>query len=126
MDDLQVSTGQKRAGYGQLVFEAHSQPIMVSMVLLVFMVRAGNRKSVMIMGKNHQQETSSPGRLPPSSAEDPENSSKTIPDYEEVDLLQIEPTDVRLTENAAYGEFHQIEPTDIHLTENAAYGESNT
>ena len=42
------------------------------------------------------------GQFPPSSAEEPENSSKTEAVYEEVDLHQVKPTDIQLTENAAY------------------------
>ena len=48
------------------------------------------------------------GQLPPSSAEEPESSSKTEAVYEEIDLHQVKPTDIQLTENAAYGELYNI------------------
>ena len=58
----------------------------------------------MCVSKRRLKTAADTGQLPPSSAEEPENSSKTAAVYEEVDLHQVKPTDTQLTENAAYGE----------------------
>ena len=84
-----------------------SVPIAVSVVVCLFVgaltfvagVFAG-----MCVSKRRLKTAADTGQLPPSSAEEPENSIKTAAVYEEVDLHQVKPTDIQLTENAAYGE----------------------
>ena len=82
-----------------------SVPIAVSVVVLIFlsalMFVAG-----LFAGLCFSKRRFKTGQFPPSSAEEAENSSKAAAAvYEEVDLHQLKPTDIQLTENAAYGEF---------------------
>ena len=58
----------------------------------------------MCVSKKRLKTAADTGQLPPSSAEEPENSSKTAAVYEEVDLHQVRAKDMQLTENTAYGE----------------------
>ena len=67
---------------------------------------AGLLCSGMCISKRRFKTAADTGQLPPpSSVEVSENSSKTAAVYEEIDLHQVKPTDIQLTENAAYGEF---------------------
>ena len=59
-----------------------------------------------LYGEKQRKTAAIPGQLPPSSAAEPENSTKEEHVYEEVDLHKVKgvkPTDIQLTENAAYG-----------------------
>ena len=78
-------------------------PVVVSLFIVTF--AAGVFAGVCV-SKRRLKTAADTGQLPPSSAEEPENSSKTAAVYEEVDLHQVKPTDIQLTENAAYGELY--------------------
>ena len=85
-----------------------SVPIAVSVVvslLIGALTFVAGLSAGMCVSKRRFKTAADTGQLPPSSAEEAENSITTAAVYEEVDLHQVKPTDLQLTENAAYGEF---------------------
>ena len=82
-----------------------SVPIAVSVLvslLIAALTFVAGLFSGMCVSKRRFKTAADTGQLPPSSAEEPENSSKTAAVYEEVDLHQVKPTDIQLTDNADF------------------------
>ena len=80
-----------------------SVPIAVSVVVSLFVGAlayvAGLFSGMCISKRRFKTSTTDTGQFLPI----PENSSKTAAVYEEIDLHQVKPKDIQLTENAAYG-----------------------
>ena len=75
--------------------------VAVSLFTGVLMYVAGLLSGVCLSKRRFKASTDARQLLPV-----PESSTKTEAVYEEVDLHQVKPTDIQLTENSAYGGFN--------------------
>ena len=81
-----------------------SVPIAVSVIVSLFVGAltyvAGLFSGMCVSKRRFKTSTTDTGQLLPIPGE---NSTKTEAVYEEIDLHQVKPKDIQLTENAAYG-----------------------